>query len=99
MESDEEEDDSNALSVPSEEMNTVIRDLSSKLENLKTCFDLVSKHGATLHRALNEVEVGDETGSSGRAKLVCERATLFRVSSNAMIIVSVLYLKNMLYKK
>lgn len=87
MESDEEEDDSNALSVPSEEMNTVIRELSAKLENLKTCFELIGKHNAALHRALNEYEAGEDM-SAGRGKLVGERATLFRISSNAMVTVS-----------
>lgn len=87
MESDEEEDDSNALSVPSEEMNTVIRELSAKLENLKTCFELISKHNAALHRALNEYEAGEDQ-TVGRGKLVGERATLFRISSNAMVTVS-----------
>lgn len=87
MESDEEEDDSNALSVPSEEMNTVIRELSAKLENLKTCFELIGKHNAALHRALNEYEAGEDM-SAGRSKLVGERATLFRISSNAMVTVS-----------
>lgn len=86
MESDEEEDDSNAMSVPSEEMNTVIRDLSGKLENLKTCFDLISKHGTALQRALTDLETGDDVTS--RSKAVSERATLFRISSNAMINVS-----------
>lgn len=83
MESDEEEDDSNALSIPSEEMNTVLRDLSSRLENLKTCYELISKHGTALQRALTDVESGDDL--TNRSKIVSERATLFRISSNAMI--------------
>lgn len=86
MESDEEEDDSNALSIPSEEMNTVIRDLTAKLENLKTCYDLISRHGHALQRALTDIESGDEL--STKSKAVSERATLFRISSNAMINVS-----------
>lgn len=84
MESDEEEDDSNALAIPSEEMNTVIRDLSGKLETMKTCYDLISKHGTALQRALTDLETtGDDLTS--RSKAVSERATLFRISSNAMI--------------
>lgn len=86
MESDEEEDDSNAHSIPSEEMNTVLRDLTSRLENLKTCYELISKHGTALQRALTDVESGDDL--TNRSKIVSERATLFRISSNAMINVS-----------
>lgn len=89
MESDEEEDDSNALSIPSEEMNTVIRDLTAKLENLKTCYDLISKHGTALQRALTDLETGEDVTS--RSKAVSERATLFRISSNAMINVSIMH--------
>lgn len=89
MESDEEEDDSNALSIPSEEMNTVIRDLTAKLENLKTCYDLISKHGTALQRALTDMETGEDVTS--RSKAVSERATLFRISSNAMINVNIMH--------
>lgn len=83
MESDEEEDDSNAHSIPSEELNVVIRDLTARLENLKTCYDLISKHGVALQRALTELETGDDLPN--KSKIVSERATLFRISSNAMI--------------
>ena len=83
MESEEEEDDSNALSIPSEEMNTVLRDLTAKLENLKRCSELISKHGTALQRALSDLESSDDL--SNRGKIVNERATLFRISSNAMM--------------
>lgn len=87
MESEEEEEDTNAMAIPSEELNIVIRDLSSRLENLKTCFDLISKHGIALQRALAELESGDDLVN--KSKIVGERATLFRLSSNAMINVSI----------
>lgn len=54
------------------------------MENLKTCYDLITKHGIALQRALNELEgSGDDLAS--KTKIVNERATLFRISSNAMI--------------
>lgn len=53
------------------------------MENLKTCYDLITKHGAALQRALNELENGEDLASKN--KIVNERATLFRISSNAMI--------------
>lgn len=87
MESEEEEEDSNALAVPSEELNVVVRDLSARLENLKTCYDLISKHGTALQRSLTELETGDDL--QNKSKTVNEKATLFRISSNAMINVSI----------
>lgn len=86
IEIDEEEDDKNVLSVPSQELNAAISELSSKLENLRTCNDLISKNGRALQNALAELESGDDLVS--KTKLVTERATLFRISSNAMINVS-----------
>lgn len=96
MESDEDEEDSHALAIPSEEMNMVIRDLMARLENLKTCYDLISKHGTALQRALTDVESGEDL--SNRSKIVSERATLFRISSNAMINVRIVLRINF-YKK
>ncbi|XP_031638486.1 oxysterol-binding protein 2 [Contarinia nasturtii] len=83
IEIDEEEDDKNVLSVPSQELNAAITELSSKLENLRTCNDLISKNGRALQNALTELESGDDLAS--KTKQVTERATLFRISSNAMI--------------
>lgn len=87
IEIDEEEDDKNVLSIPSQELNAAITELTAKLENLRTCNDLISKNGRALQSALAELETGDDLAS--KTKLVTERATLFRISSNAMINVSV----------
>lgn len=86
IENDEEEDDKNVLSAPSQELNAAIRDLSSRLENLKTCNDSIAKHDMALQRALTELEAGDDLPN--KTKIITERATLFRISSNAMINVS-----------
>ncbi|XP_050094215.1 oxysterol-binding protein 1 isoform X3 [Anopheles aquasalis] len=83
MESDEEEEDNTANTIPSEELNLVVRELTVRLENLKTCYDLITKHGTALQRALSELESGDDLAN--KTKIVSERATLFRISSNAMI--------------
>ncbi|XP_055623951.1 oxysterol-binding protein 1 isoform X2 [Toxorhynchites rutilus septentrionalis] len=83
MESDEEEEDTAAHTIPSEELNLVVRELTFRLENLKTCYDLITKHGQALQRALSELETGDDLAN--KTKIVSERATLFRISSNAMI--------------
>lgn len=87
IEIDEEEDDKNVLSVPSQELNVAISELSSRLENLRTCNDLIAKHGRLFQTALLEFESGDDLEK--KIKAVTERATLFRISSNAMINVSV----------
>ena len=89
MESDEEEEDNSATTIPSEELNLVVRELTVRLENLRTCYDLITKHGHALQRALAELESGDDIGS--KSKIVSERATLFRISSNAMINVNIIY--------
>ncbi|XP_055530806.1 oxysterol-binding protein 1 [Wyeomyia smithii] len=83
MESDEEEEDTAANTIPSEELILVVRELTLRLENLKTCYDLITKHGTALQRALSELESGEDL--PGKTKIVSERATLFRISSNAMI--------------
>lgn len=50
---------------------------------MKTCYDLITKNGHSLQRVLAELESGDDLASKN--KVVNERATLFRISSNAMI--------------
>lgn len=67
----------------------VLKTLANKLDDLSTCHELIGKHGAALQRSLNELEElrGCSDGSD-RVKAVNERATLFRITSNAMINVS-----------
>lgn len=61
-----------------------------KLGDLSTCNDLIAKHGAALQRSLNELDgLRIPYESSEKLKAVNERATLFRITSNAMINVSV----------
>ncbi|XP_041456615.1 oxysterol-binding protein 1-like isoform X2 [Lytechinus variegatus] len=68
------------------EVQTTLRQLTSKLEDLNTCNDLIVKHGAALQRSLSELETTDDPAqASSRLKGINERATLFRITSNAMI--------------
>ncbi|CAD7087772.1 unnamed protein product [Hermetia illucens] len=83
IESEEEEEETTSQAIPSEELNAVVRDLSGRLENLRTCYDLISKHGTALQRALTDLESGEDIAT--KSKIVNERATLFRITSNAMI--------------
>uniref|UniRef100_A0A667YGC2 Oxysterol-binding protein n=2 Tax=Myripristis murdjan TaxID=586833 RepID=A0A667YGC2_9TELE len=68
------------------EIQGTLKTLVSKLDDLSTCNDLIAKHGAALQRSLSELEglrVPVEGGE--KIKAVNERATLFRITSNAMI--------------
>ncbi|KAH8383508.1 hypothetical protein KR009_009004 [Drosophila setifemur] len=92
IESEEEEEEETAQVVPSQEINSVVRDLTDRLENMRTCYDLIIKHGAALQRALNDLETNEEESLASRTKIVNERATLFRITSNAMINAGIEYL-------
>lgn len=90
MESEEEEEEKTFQVVPSQEITTVVRDLTDRLESLRTCYDLINKHGVALQGALNELRSinlasSDEETVVSRIKIVNERATLFRITSKAMI--------------
>ncbi|XP_065054359.1 oxysterol-binding protein 1-like isoform X2 [Rhopilema esculentum] len=76
------------------------KSLSSKLEDLITCNNLVNNHGASLQRSVGDL-VDKETRSStesvdsrsgkdmqdvsGKLKNINEKSQLFRITSNAMI--------------
>lgn len=77
--SDEEEPDKG-------DIQTTIKSLNSKLEDLNTCNDLIGKHGGALQRALSEVEqLEGSPDIPSKIKVINERATMFRITSNAMI--------------
>uniref|UniRef100_A0A5S6QMY4 Oxysterol-binding protein n=1 Tax=Trichuris muris TaxID=70415 RepID=A0A5S6QMY4_TRIMR len=87
-ESDEEEELKleNALgSIDKNEMHSMTRQLQNKVDDLLTCQDLISKHGQSLQKALQEIEQGQTAEFSGKARTIQERATLFRITTNAMI--------------
>uniref|UniRef100_A0A4W6CFG9 Oxysterol-binding protein n=1 Tax=Lates calcarifer TaxID=8187 RepID=A0A4W6CFG9_LATCA len=64
----------------------VLKTLASKLDDLSTCNELIGKHGAALQRSLSELEeLRGSADSTDKVKAVNERATLFRITSNAMI--------------
>uniref|UniRef100_A0A673G9H0 Oxysterol-binding protein n=1 Tax=Sinocyclocheilus rhinocerous TaxID=307959 RepID=A0A673G9H0_9TELE len=63
-----------------------LKTLASKLEDLSTCNELIGKHGAALQRSLSELEdLRAPSDGVDKLKTVNERATLFRITSNAMI--------------
>ena len=71
------------------EVQSIIKALGTKLEDLNTCNELIIKHGAALQRSLSELEQLEmSTDLVTKTKSVNERATLFRITANAMINVS-----------
>nr|XP_038043283.1 oxysterol-binding protein 2 isoform X5 [Anas platyrhynchos] len=84
--SDDSGDEEPASQSDKSELHGTLKTLSSKLEDLSTCNDLIAKHGAALQRSLSELENLKLPAESGeKIKAVNERATLFRITSNAMI--------------
>ncbi|EPY80177.1 hypothetical protein CB1_000852015, partial [Camelus ferus] len=87
---DSGDDDDTASPTDRTELHDTVRNLSLKLDDLSTCNELVAKHGAALQRSLSELDgLRTPYESSEKLKAVNERATLFRITSNAMINVSV----------
>nr|XP_026653113.1 oxysterol-binding protein 2 [Zonotrichia albicollis] len=87
--SDDSGDEEPASQSDKSELHGPLKTLSSKLEDLSTCNELIAKHGAALQRSLSELENLRLPADSGeKIKAVNERATLFRITSNAMINVS-----------
>ncbi|XP_042661722.1 oxysterol-binding protein 2 isoform X3 [Tyto alba] len=83
---DDSGDEEPASQSDKSELHGTLKTLSSKLEDLSTCNDLIAKHGAALQRSLSELENLKLPAESGeKIKAVNERATLFRITSNAMI--------------
>lgn len=86
---DDSGDEEPAAQSDRSEIQGTLKVLVSKLDDLSTCNDLIAKHGAALQRSLSELEglkIPLESGE--KIKAVNERATLFRITSNAMINVS-----------
>ncbi|KFO23654.1 Oxysterol-binding protein 2 [Fukomys damarensis] len=85
---DDSGDDGEGSASPADksELQHTLKNLSLKLDDLSTCNDLIAKHGAALQRSLNELDSLKIPSESGeKLKVVNERATLFRITSNAMI--------------
>ena len=108
MESDEEDegDQEFPVEISKQELINAVRSMSSKLEDLRTCNDLIVKHGHALQRSVSDLEqatssikdAGDkkvvEMGNiQPKVKILNERATLFKITSNAMINASTEYLE------
>ncbi|XP_040859609.1 oxysterol-binding protein 2 isoform X2 [Ochotona curzoniae] len=81
-----DDDDETVAPTDKSELRYTLKNLSLKLDDLSTCNDLIAKHGAALQRSLTELDGLKIPAESGeKLKVVNERATLFRITSNAMI--------------
>ncbi|XP_067262114.1 oxysterol-binding protein 2 isoform X2 [Chanodichthys erythropterus] len=84
--SDDSADEEPTSQSDHSEIQGTLKTLASKLDDLSTCNDLIAKHGAALQRSLSELETLRVPLEGGeKIKAVNERATLFRITSNAMI--------------
>ncbi|XP_026333084.1 oxysterol-binding protein 1 isoform X2 [Hyposmocoma kahamanoa] len=89
QESDDDEDQigSNAVAISGvgeadgEDAGGIARELAARFHDLRTCSELVARHGAVLQRSLVDLEIPP----SDITIQVAERATLFRISCNAMM--------------
>uniref|UniRef100_A0AAR5P8P0 PH domain-containing protein n=1 Tax=Dendroctonus ponderosae TaxID=77166 RepID=A0AAR5P8P0_DENPD len=89
-----EEDDVEAEESGISEEPDVVRKLENSLKELQICGELLGKHWKNLAKPLSEIEsTSDPDVLNNKVKEVCERATLFRISSNAMINSCADYLK------
>ncbi|XP_011480151.1 oxysterol-binding protein 2 [Oryzias latipes] len=83
------DDSGDEAPIPHEERaltQGVLKTLASKLDDLSTCNELIGKHGAALQRSLSELEeLRGSNDNTDKVKAVNERATLFRITSNAML--------------
>lgn len=90
-EDEEDYDESPSPGGDKAELQTVLKTLSAKLEDLQTCSDLIAKQCAALQRSLAEAEAVTADNPQEvltKMKAVNERATLFRITSSAMVNVS-----------
>lgn len=71
-----------------EDAGGIARELAARFHDLRTCSELVARHGAALQRSLVDLEIPP----TDTTKQVSERATLFRISCNAMMNVSAIYI-------
>ena len=94
--------------IDKQELTSVVKFLSSKLEDLRTCHLLVDKHRHALQHSLSELEISGSASGQNistskdsssikdlgiKIKTVNERATLLNITCNAMINASAEFLE------
>lgn len=74
------------INCDKQELQTLLKSLVAKQDDLKTCHDLNVKRATALQRSLVELEqIDNPQKARTKMKSINERATLFRITSSAMI--------------
>ena len=71
MESDDEDEGIEqevSVEISKHELVTAVRSMSTKLEDLRTCNDLITKHGHALQRSVGDLETAAGVKESGDKK-------------------------------
>lgn len=90
---DADDDDFYDLQHDKNELQSILKTLQTKLDSLTAFTDVVVKRGSALQRALIELEQTENPQNAlAKMKEINERATLFRITSSAMINASSEYL-------
>ena len=90
---DEEDYSARDINADRQELQSTMKNIVGKLEDMKACHDLMVRHGSALQRSLTELEqISDPVEALSKSKSVNERATLFRIHSSAMLNTSSEYL-------
>lgn len=90
---DEEDYAGRDLNSDKMELQLMLKNLVSKLDDLKSCHELNMKHETALQRSLSELEqINNPTKAQAKIKSINERMTHFRITSIAMIKSSAEYL-------
>ena len=84
-----EDDDDGGVEVSKDNLQAVIKNLNLKIDELNACYEQISKQGRSLQSLIVELEgLNIPAEANSRAKTVVERATLFRLTSSALLNVS-----------
>ena len=82
-----DDDEADPIKPDKNEIPKILRTLSAKMEDLNTCSEMIGRHWTALQRAIVELEQLDASCQDMpvKVKTLNERATLYRITSNAMI--------------
>ncbi|GAV03941.1 hypothetical protein RvY_14300-2 [Ramazzottius varieornatus] len=83
---DSSEDDDDVDVSSKDDLQGVIRNLNLKIDELNACYEQISKQGRSLQGLIADLEsVNIPAEANSKAKAVVERATLFRLTSSALL--------------
>lgn len=90
---DAEDDEMFDLSLVKDEVQSILKTLQGKLDNLSTSSDVVTKNEVNLYRILSDLEQTENPSEiTAKVKAIQERATIFRITSCGLINACIDYL-------